>query len=369
MIKIPLVDLKIQYEGIKDQVQEAIARVLDSSQFILGKEVECFEEEFARYCGVRYGVGVNSGTSSLILTLLALGIGPGDEVITVSHTFIATCEAISWVGARPVFVDVDEKTYTMDPGQLEKAMTQKTKAILPVHLYGHPADMDSILRIAQKKNIPVIEDAAQAHGALYKNKKVGGFGKAACFSFYPGKNLGAYGEGGAVVTNDADLATRIKKLRNHGSLKKYEHEMIGLNGRMEAMQGAILRVKLPHLDRWNELRRQHASQYQTLLKGLDLKLPEEASDAKSVFHVYVIRTRQRDPLNAYLNENGIGSQIHYPFPNHLMSFYQKLGYRPGSLPRTEKICQEILSLPLFPEITQEQIQQVAQAIQTFQNTR
>jgi len=364
-MKIPLVDLKAQYNSIKPEIQEAISRVLDSSQFILGKEVEAFEEEFEQYLGVRHSVGVNSGTSALYLTLLALGVGPGDEVMTVSQTFIATVEAIWWTGAKPVFVDISEKTYTMDPAQIESALTKKTKAILPVHLYGHPADMDPILEIAKRRRLWVVEDACQAHGALYKGRKVGGFGRAACFSFYPGKNLGAYGEGGAVVTNDGGLATQIKKLRNHGGLTKYSHEFMGWNARLEAIQGAILRTKLPYLDRWNELRRQHASQYSTLLKGLDLKLPEEAGWAKSAFHLYVIRTPARDGLNAYLNEQGIGSLIHYPKPTHLLDCFKSLGYHEGDLPVTERISKEVLSLPLYPELTGKQIEAVATQIQSF----
>ena len=365
---IPLVDLKAQYESIKEEVRSAIVRVLESSQFILGKEVEAFEEEFARYLGVRHAVGVNSGTSALYSTLLALGAGPGDEVITVSQTFIATVEAISWTGAKPVFVDIDEKTYTMDPAQIETVVTKKTKGILLVHLYGHPADMDRILEIAKRRNLWVVEDACQAHGALYKGKKVGGFGQAACFSFYPGKNLGAYGEGGAVVTNDGELATRIKKLRNHGGLQKYSHEFIGLNARLEGIQGAILRTKLPYLDRWNELRRQHAREYTTLLKGLDLGLPEEASWAKSVFHLYVIRTAQRDALNTSLNKQGIGSLIHYPRPNHLLDCFQTLGYSEGDLPVTEQVSKEVLSLPLYPELTEKQIHTVSSQVKSFLST-
>jgi len=364
-MKIPLIDLKAQYESMKDEIQTAMGRVLDSSTFILGKEVEAFEESFARYCDARYAVGLNSGTSALYLALLALGIGPGDEVITVSQTFIATLEAITWTGARPALVDIEEKTYTMDPAQLESKITKKTKAILPVHLYGHPADMDPILKIAKEKNLWVIEDACQAHGALYKGKRVGGLGHAACFSFYPGKNLGAYGEGGAVVTHDAELAVKIKKLRNHGGLEKYSHEFIGFNARLEAIQAAILRAKLPHLDRWNELRRQHVAKYNALLSKSNLTLPTESSFAKSVYHLYVIRTPERDPLNTYLNERGIGSLIHYPKPNHLLGCFKSLGYREGSLPVTEKISKEVLSLPLFPELTPGQQKTVAGAVSSF----
>jgi len=364
-MKIPLVDLKAQYESIKDEIQAAVSRVLESAQFILGKEVEAFEEEFARYCGARHAVAVNSGTSALELALHALGIGPGDEAITVSHTFIATIEAISWTGARPVLVDIDEKTYTLDPRQIEAGVTKRTKVILPVHLYGHPADMDPILEIAKRRNLQVLEDACQAHGALYKERRIGGLGDATCFSFYPGKNLGAYGEGGAVVTNDADLAIRIKKLRNHGGLEKYAHEFIGTNARMEALQGAILRTKLRHLDRWNELRRRHARRYSALLNGLDLGLPQEADWAKSAFHLYAIRVPQRDRLNLHLNEQGIGSLIHYPKPNHLMDPFKNLGYREGDLAVTEKVSKEILSLPLYPELTEEKIQTVASAVKSF----
>ena len=364
-MKIPLVDLKAQYHSIKREVDEAISRVLETGQFILGKEVEAFEEEFARYLGVDHAIGINSGTSALYLALLAMGVGPGDEVITVSQTFVATVEAIHWTGARPVFVDIDEETYTMDPAQIESKVTKKTQAIIPVHLYGHPADMDPILEIAGKHKLWVIEDACQAHGAFYKGKRVGGLGHAACFSFYPGKNLGAYGEGGAVVTNDEALATQIKKLRNHGGLAKYCHEIPGWNARLEGIQGAILRVKLPHLEKWNELRRKHVREYTSLLKGLDVKLPREASYARSVFHVYVIRARNRDKLNSFLSEQEIGCVIHYPTPNHLLDCFRGLGYREGSLPVTEKVSKEVLSLPLYPEMSAAQIREVAQAVQTF----
>ncbi len=365
---IPLVDLKAQYDSIKNEIQEAISRVLETSQFILGTEVEKFEEEFACYLGVRYAIGINSGTNAIYLALLALGIKPGDEVITVSQTFIATVDAIYWTGARPVLVDIDEATFTMDPKKFEAAITQKTKAVIPVHLYGHPADMDQVLAVAKKHNLWVIEDACQAHGALYKGKRVGGLGHAACFSFYPGKNLGAYGEGGAVTTNDEKLAILIKKLRNHGGLKKYSHEIPGFNARLEGIQGAILRVKLPYLDRWNDLRRQHASEYEKSLQGLGIKFPSEASYARSIFHVYVIRAPQRDSLNDHLNEQGIGCAIHYPIPNHLLPCFQSLGYRLGDLPVTEKISKEVLSLPLFPELKKEQIEEVAGQVRNFLST-
>ena len=364
-MKIPLVDLKAQYQSIKPEINEAISRVLEASQFILGKEVEAFEEEFARYLGVQHTVGVNSGTSALYLALLALGMGPGDEVITVSQTFVATVEAIYWTGARPVFVDIDEETYTMNPAQVEAKITEKTKAIIPVHLYGHPADMDPIMESAKKHKLWVIEDACQAHGALYQGRRAGGLGHAACFSFYPGKNLGAYGEGGAVTTNDPELATKIKKLRNHGGLEKYSHEIPGFNARLEGLQAAILRVKLPHLEKWNELRRRHVQEYAALLEGIDVKPPREAPYARSVFHVYVIRTRNRDKLNLHLNDRGIGTVIHYPKPCHLLECFRNLGYREGNLPVTEKISKEVLSLPLYPELEANQIREVVQALQSF----
>lgn len=363
---IPFVDLKTQYHSIQAEIQSAISRVLDTSQFILGTEVADFEHAFAQFCGAKYAIGVNSGTSALYLALLALGVGPGDEVITVAQTFIATAEAISWTGARPVFVDIDEKTYTMDPEKFKKATTKKTKAVIPVHLYGHPADMDPILEVANKKNLFVIEDAAQAHGALYKGRRVGSLGRLACFSFYPGKNLGAYGEGGGITTNDSKLAILIQKLRNHGRLEKGLHECLGLNARLEGIQGAILKVKLPYLEQWNRLRRQHAELYSKLLNHPNLVLPYEAGYAKSAYHLYVIRSRKRDRLVAYLNEQGILAQVHYAIPVHLNPPYRKLGYSRGSLPVTEAVCHEILSLPLYPELTEEQIKFISETVLEFE---
>ncbi len=367
-MKIPLVDLKIQYESLKEEIDGILRRVLMSGQFVLGKEVEAFEEEFARYCGARYAVGLNSGTSALYLALLALGVGPGDEVITVSYTFVATAEAICLLGAKPRFVDIDEKSSTIDPEKIEAAITKKTKGIVPVHIFGHPADMDPILRIAKKHHLFVLEDAAQAHGALYKGKRAGSLGDAACFSFYPTKNLSTFGEAGAVVTNDAKLALQVKKLRNHGGIDRYSHECVGTNARMEAFHGAILRAKLPHLEQWNELRRKHARSYASLLKPLSLKLPEEATYAKSVYHLYVIQTPERARLNTFLNEQGIGSVIHYSTPIHLIEAYRSLGYRKGEFPVTEKASEEGLSLPIYPEMTQNQIEAVVRAVESFEKT-
>ncbi len=363
--EIPLVDLRIQYEQIKDEILAALRRVMEQSQFILGKEVENFEKQFAEFCGVPYCVGVNSGTSAVWLALLALGIGPGDEVITSSHTFVATSEAISWTGAKPVFADIDEKTYTLDPAWVEKAVTPRTKAILAVHLYGHPAAMDALAAAAEKHKLLLIEDAAQAHGARYRGKKVGTFGHAACFSFFPGKNLGAYGEAGAVVTSDKVAAEWMRKMRNHGRLGKSPHEFIGFNCRMEGMQGAVLGVKLRYLDSWNQARRENARRYHEKLQGLPLVLPRESEDARSVYHLYVVRTAARDALHAFLHEQGIRSQLHYETPNHLMPFYRKLGYQEGNLPVTEKVYREILSLPMYPELSESQIDFIAACIRKF----
>lgn len=365
--KIPMADLKAQYALIREEIQAAMARVLASSQFILGPEVVAFERAFADHCGVRHAVGVHSGTSALYLALLALGVGPGDEIITVPFTFVATAEAVSWTGARPVFVDVDPGHYTMDPSKIEVAITKKTKGILPVHLYGHPADMDPILKLAERRGLFVLEDAAQAHGALYKGKRVGSFGQVACFSFYPSKNLGAYGEGGAIITSDDEIALRLRKLRNHGRLDQTSpHEFLGMNARMEALQAAILAVKLRHLDRWNELRRRHVSVYHQLLSSTGLVLPVEASYAKSAYHLYVVLSKHRDRLCSYLHERNVGAQIHYELPVHLLGFYRELGYREGDLPVTERLCKEVLSLPLYPEMTEDQLQEIADAVQQFE---
>jgi len=354
-MKIPLVDLKIQYEMIKEEVNEAIKRVLESTQFILGEEVAKFEEDFARFCGTKYCVGVNSGTDAIYLALRALNIGEGDEVITVSHTFIGTVEPIGMVGAKPVFVDIDPDTYIIDVQKIEKVITEKTKVIIPVHLYGQPADMQLIMEIAKKYNLKIVEDCAQAHGAEYGGKKVGTIGDIGCFSFFPGKNLGAYGDGGAVVTNNEEIFKKVKMLRNHGRLKKYEHEFEGVNSRLDNLQAAILRVKLKYLDKWTKRRIEKAKVYDELLKDTDkIVIPKILPGAKHVYHLYVIRIKERDKIQQKLKEKGIATGIHYPIPLHLQPAYKHLGYKTGDFPVTEKICKEILSLPIFPELQREQ---------------
>jgi len=316
-MKIPFVDLRSMHMGIKDELQEVFDRVLDKSAFVLGSEVLRFEQEFATYIGTEHCIAVNTGTAALHLALAALEIGPGDEVITVPHTFIATAEAISAVGARPVFVDIDPVSFTMNPALLEAAITSKTRAIIPVDLYGQAADMDAIMEIADKHGIPVIEDACQAHGAEYKGRKAGSFGVAGCFSFYPGKNLGACGEGGAVTTNDAELAHKIRLWRDHGSSKRYEHVFPGLNMRMEGLQGGILSVKLKYLDRWNDQRRMAAAEYHAALAGTELEVPAEMPYNRHVYHLYVVQSPKRDQLREQLTEAGIESGLHYPTPLHL----------------------------------------------------
>lgn len=358
-MKVPFVDLKSLHGEIEDDLRQVFDRVLCNSSFVLGPEVQQFEEAFAEYVGSSNCVAVNTGTAALHLVLAALGIGPGDEVITVPHTFIATAEAITAVGARPVFVDIDPISYTMDPTLLESAITTETRAILPVHLYGQCADMDLILEIGHKHGIPVIEDACQAHGAEYKGRKAGSLGTAGCFSFYPGKNLGACGEGGAVTTDNAELAGRIRMWRDHGSSKKYEHQFPGLNMRMEGLQGGILSVKLEHLDRWNDQRRQAATLYNEALAGTDVTVPKEMPYARHIFHLYVIQANNRDGLRQQLSDCGIECGLHYPIPLHLQQAYHSLGYRQGDFPVTEKITGRILSLPMYPGLSATAIDQVA----------
>lgn len=359
---IPFVDLKAQYASIKDDVNAAILRVLESCHFTLGPEVAAFEEEFARYCDVRFGVAVNSGTSALHLALLAAGVGPGDEVITVPFTFMATVSAIQYAGATPVFVDIDPATYTMDVSRLEAAITAKTKAIIPVHLYGQPVDMDSLLDIARARGLTVIEDAAQAHGAEYKGRRVGSMGHMACFSFYPGKNLGAYGEGGLVATNDASLTRTLRMLRDWGAEKKYEHVLKGYNYRMEAIQGAVLRVKLPLLEQWTEARRAVAGQYDRAFKGSGVQTPVTMPNVRHVYHIYAIRTAQRARWQEQLQAKGVSSGIHYPTPIHLLPAFSDLGYGAGSFPHSERAASEVLSLPMYPELSPQQVEEVVAAV-------
>jgi dTDP-4-amino-4,6-dideoxygalactose transaminase len=365
-MKIPFLDLQSQYEAIKDDIDQAIQQVLNSCAFAGGKFVEQFEKSFATFCQCEYAVGVGSGTEALWIALLCLGIKSGDEVITVPNTFIATAEAISFCGAKPVFIDIDERTYTMDPNLIEPALTPRTKAIIPVHIFGHMADMDPIMEIARTHNLFVIEDACQAHGAEYKGKRAGSIADAGCFSFYPGKNLGAYGEAGAVVTNNKELAEKIVKFRDHGQSEKYHHTMVGWNARMDGIQGAILDVKLKRLSNWNEARRINAAIYDNLLVDLDgIRIPQEADFAKHVYHIYAIRVQNRDELMKTLAENEINCGIHYPLSVHLQTAYSELGYKHADLPIAEKVALDFLSLPMYPELKIEQQKQVTHKIQEY----
>ncbi|HAB17403.1 MAG TPA: DegT/DnrJ/EryC1/StrS family aminotransferase [Verrucomicrobiota bacterium] len=357
--KIPFLDLAAHHDPLRPALEAAVREVLDTSAFAGGPFVAHFEEEFSAFCGARHTIGVGSGTEALWFCLLALGVGPGDEVITVPHTFMATAEAITYCGARPVFVDVDPKYLTMDAGQVESAITPRTKAIIPVHLFGHPADMDAILAVARKHGLPVVEDACQAHGAEYKGRKAGTLGVAGCFSFYPGKNLGALGEAGAVTTQDSELCRKIQTLRDHGQPKKYYHTMIGWNGRMDGIQGAMLRVKLKHLARWNTQRRSHARLYDELLTGSSITIPSEASYARHVYHLYPVRIPNRDAVLRMMGERGIACGVHYPVPVHLQEAYRDLGHGPGSFPVCECAARESLSLPMYPELSRSQIESVA----------
>jgi dTDP-4-amino-4,6-dideoxygalactose transaminase len=361
---IPYVDLQSQYRAIKPEIDAAVLRVLDSTQFILGEEVAAFEREFAAYCHAGEAVALNSGTSALHLALLAAGIGPGDEVITVPFTFVATTAAVVYTGARPVFVDIDPVTYCMAPEQIERAITPRTKAILPVHLYGCPADMDPILDIAKRHGLVVIEDAAQAHGALYKGRRCGSMGQIAAFSFYPGKNLGAYGEGGAAVTSDPALAKKMRLLRSWGEERRYEHTMHAFNYRMDGIQGAILRVKLRHLEAWTEGRRARAADYSELFAGSDVRTPVEPPECRHVFHVYAVRLPNRDHVRQQLQADGIQTGIHYPIPVHLQEAYRHLGHQRGDFPVSEAVAGEVLSLPMFPELTRAQVEQVTAAVRS-----
>lgn len=368
---VPFVDLAVQHAALDEEVNAEIAAVLRRTDFILGQSVAAFEEEFADYSSTQYAVGVDSGTSALELALRAYDVGPGDEVITAANTFIATALAISYVGATPVLVDIDPQTYMIDPSLIEQAITPNTKVIIPVHLYGQPADMEPILAIAKRHGLIVIEDACQAHGAKYNGMRVGSLGDAAAFSFYPAKNLGACGDGGMVVTNDAKIDHALRMLRNYGQSEKYRHEIRGYNRRLDTVQAAILRVKLRRLDGWNALRRRHASQYheQLSVMGSFVELPTVADYAESVYHLYVVRVAERDDLMSYLSELGIQTGIHYPVPIHLQPAYQDLGYSKGQFPVAEGHADQIVSLPMYPELPPDSIDYVCAAIGQFAATR
>jgi len=361
-VSVPFVDLKQQYTSIKSEVDAAIARVIENTSFILGPEVRAFEAAFAEYVGARACIAVNSGTAALQLALMAAGIGAGDEVIVPSFTFFATAEAVSVLGATPVFVDVDPVSYTVTAAAIERAITPRTRALIPVHLYGQAADLDPILELAKKHHLHVIEDAAQAHGAEYKRKRVGSLGSAGCFSFYPSKNLGAYGEAGAVVTNDEELAKRLRLWRDHGSTSKYAHAIVGYNFRMEEIQAAVLNVKLRHLNDWNDARRARAATYNASLSSAGLVLPEEMDYARHVYHVYAVQSQNRDDLQKRLTAAGVQTGVHYPIPIHLQPAYASLGYKGGELPVTENLAERVLSLPMFPELSDEQIGRVAEVL-------
>jgi dTDP-4-amino-4,6-dideoxygalactose transaminase len=362
---IPYLDLPAQMRGLRKEVDAAIARTLDRCTFCLGPDVVQFEKDFARFCGAEHAVGFNSGTSALHVAMLLLGAGPGDEIVTTPFTFVATSWAISYVGAKPVYVDIEDATFNLDPKLVERAITPRTKAVMPVHLYGHPCDLDALLEICRKHHLPLVEDAAQAHGAKYRGKTVGTFGAVSGFSFYPGKNLGAYGEGGALVTNNADFAARARALREHGSTRRYYHDEVGFNYRMEGIQGAVLGVKLGHLARWNAGRRRVAHRYHELLADTPLQLPREAGYAESAWHLFVVRHPRRDELKQHLDARGIGCALHYPLPLHLQKCYASLGHKPGDFPVAEKAARECLSLPIYPELTDGQIERVASAIKEF----
>ncbi|HEX6868622.1 MAG TPA: DegT/DnrJ/EryC1/StrS family aminotransferase [Candidatus Limnocylindrales bacterium] len=363
--RVELVDLAAQYRVIRSDVDAAIQRVLDNTSFILGDEVKAFEAAWAAHVGAAGAVGVSSGTAAIELALRALGVGPGDEVITASHTFIATAEAVTNAGATPVFADIDPTTYAIDPDHVESLVGPRTKAILPVHLYGQPADMDALMAIAERHRLWVVEDAAQAHGAEIDGRRCGSIGHVACFSFYPGKNLGAYGDAGAVTSSDPALLDRVRRSRDHGRTTKYEHVEVGFAERIDALQAAILGAKLPHLQAWTEARRKHAARYTQLLAGAPVVTPSERAGVRHVYHLYVIRSAHRDALLAHLKTAGVMAGIHYPIPVHRQPAYQSLGYGDVRLPHTERAAAEIVSLPMYPELTDEQIAYVADAVLAF----
>ncbi len=359
---IPLVDLRAQYRGLKPEIDAAIAEVLASAQFVLGPAVEAFERDFAAYCGTTHAVAVNSGTSALHIALLAAGVRPGDDVITVPFTFVATIAAIEYAGARPVLVDIEPDYATIDASAIERAVTPRTRAVVPVHLFGQPADMEAVLAVARRHNLAVVEDACQAHGAEYRGRRVGGIGDIGCFSFYPGKNLGAYGEGGAAVTNNPAHAETMRLLRSWGEKTRYEHQVKGFNYRMDGIQGAILGVKLRHLERWTEARRAHAAVYRRLLTERGIQTPVERPDVRHVYHLFTLRLPQRDAWRDRLSALQIQTGIHYPIPVHLQPAYRELGYGPGDFPVAERLAREVLSVPIFPEMTTAQVETVAEAL-------
>lgn len=361
-MNVPYFDLKMQYAGLRGELLEALDRVCKNASFILGEEVSKFEQEFAAYCQVKHCVALNTGTSALHLALLAAGVGPGDEVITTPNTFIATAEAISYTGAKPVFADVDPASANMDPKAVEQAITPRTRAIIPVHLYGRPADLDAVLDVAERHKLGVVEDACQAHGARYKGKRVGGFGKAAAFSFYPGKNLGAYGEGGALTTNDDEVARFCRMMRDHGQAERYYHDQVGYNYRMDGFQGAVLRVKLKHLDRWTARRREVSALYRERLACARVELPQDDRRNECVYHLFVVWVENRDAVRGELEKQGVHTAIHYPVPVHLQKAYAFLGHQRGSFPHTERAADRVLSMPLFPEMTNEQAEYSAKTL-------
>ena len=362
-MKVPFLDIRLQNAPLRAEIRKAIDAVIESGAFAGGPFVEAFEKKFAAYCGVPYAVGVGNGTDALWISLLALDIGPGDEVITVPNTFMATAEAITYTGARPVFVDVEENNYTLDPARLKAAITPRTRAVIPVHLFGQMADMDPIMEVAREHGLHVIEDAAQAHGATYKGRPAGSVGDAGCFSFYPGKNLGAFGEAGAVVTHDAKIHGRLRMLRDHGQSRKYHHAMVGWNCRMDGIQGAVLEIKLRNLDAGNARRRAVASRYDAELRGVPgIVTPGRSASNEHVYHVYAIRAQQRDEVMRKLAEHGIGSGIHYPVPVHLQEAYASLGHAEGSFPIAERCAREFISLPMFPELMAEQVGYVTETL-------
>ncbi len=363
---IPFLDLKQQYQGIKDEVLEAVAKTFENTAFVLGPDVAAFEETFAKYAGAKHAVGHNSGTAALHMALLAMGVGEGDEVITIPHTFVATVAAIMYTNAKPVFVDVDPDSYTMDPSKIEAAITSKTKAIMPVHLYGQPADMDPIMEIANKHGLMVLEDAAQAHGAEYKGKRIGSIGTAAGFSFYPGKNLGAYGEGGATTTNDDGINERLRILRDWGQKKKYYHEVLGYNARLEGVQGAVLNIKMKYIEGWTERRRAIAKTYDEAFAGLKhVKAPKAYADRRHVYHLYVVLVEDRDGFMNFCKERNVGTAIHYPFAIHTLGGYDHLG-NVGDFPVSEHVAARCVSLPMFPELTDDQAKRVIEVVHEYE---